>query len=405
MSLLTAGKGLRGRALVRTDYAQEMGLLNTPAKRRSTLAMIVVGFLLPFMLTDDLLLILTLGMISAVGAIGLNLVTGYAGQVSLGHAFFIGIGAYTGAVLGGDPDGQLTGYGLPIWIWLPAAGVVAAIAGLLVGPIAVRLRGLYLAIVTLGLVFLGDHIFREARSLTGGPGIGRRGPELEVFGIDLNESGTVLGIELAREQRQFIFALLFLIFFAILGRNIARSGVGRAFSAVRDRDVAAAVIGVDLTKYKVMAFAMSSFFAGVTGALYYAVVGRVRAQRVRTAAVDPVHRDDPDRRRRHDLRRHHGRAVHQPARQVLRRDRRCLPVHQRVVGIRRLPVGVPARGHPLRAADHRVPDLRATWPLRDLGPRTQLLEGVAVLLLTAALQRPAPESARTTTAHRKEWNR
>ncbi len=98
-------------------------------------------------------------------------------------------------------------------------------------------------------------------------------PPLEVFGIDLNESGAVLGIELAREQRQFIFALLFLIFFAIIGRNIARSGVGRAFSAVRDRDVAAAVIGVDLTKYKVMAFAMSSFFAGVTGALYYAVVG------------------------------------------------------------------------------------------------------------------------------------
>lgn len=273
MSLLTAGKALRGRALVRTDYAQEMGLLNTPAKRRSTLAMIVVGFVLPFMLTDDLLLILTLGMISAVGAIGLNLVTGYAGQVSLGHAFFIGIGAYTGAVLGGDPDGRLTGYGLPIWIWLPAAGVIAAIAGLVVGPIAVRLRGLYLAIVTLGLVFLGDHVFREARSLTGGPGIGRRGPDLDVFGINLNESGAILGIELAREQRQFIFALLFLIFFAIIGRNIARSGVGRAFSAVRDRDVAAAVIGVDLTKYKVMAFAMSSFFAGVTGALYYAVVG------------------------------------------------------------------------------------------------------------------------------------
>lgn len=273
MSMVTTGKKLRGRALVRTGYAQEMGLLNTPAKRRSTIAMIVVGFLFPFILTDDLLLILTLGMISAVGAIGLNLVTGYAGQVSLGHAFFIGIGAYTGAVLGGDPDGQLTGYGLPIYIWLPAAGIVAAVAGLLVGPIAVRLRGLYLAIVTLGLVFLGDHIFREARSLTGGPGIGRRGPDLVVFGIDLNDSGVVLGLELAREQRQFIFALLFLIVFAIIGRNIARSGVGRAFSAVRDRDVAAAVIGVDLTKYKVMAFAMSSFFAGVTGALYYAVVG------------------------------------------------------------------------------------------------------------------------------------
>ena len=73
-------------------------------------------------------------MISAVGAIGLNLVTGYAGQVSLGHAFFIGLGAYTGAVLGGDTDAAVTGYGLPIYVWLPAAGVVAAFAGLLVGP-------------------------------------------------------------------------------------------------------------------------------------------------------------------------------------------------------------------------------------------------------------------------------
>jgi|SRR5664279_837213 len=265
--------GLRGRPLVRTAYAQDMALLDSPAKRKSTLLIVLGSFLLPFMLTDDLLLILTLGMISAVGAIGLNLVTGYAGQVSLGHAFFIGVGAYTAAIIGGDPEGPVVGYGLPIYLWLPAAGIVAALAGLVVGPIAVRLRGLYLAIVTLGLVFLGDHIFREARSLTGGPGVGRRGPDLTAFGIDFSTTNTVLGVELAREQLQFMLALVFLVIFAILGRNIARSGVGRAFSAVRDRDVAASVIGVDLTKYKIMAFAMSSFFAGVTGALYYAVIG------------------------------------------------------------------------------------------------------------------------------------
>ncbi|EFQ84545.1 branched-chain amino acid ABC transporter, permease protein [Aeromicrobium marinum DSM 15272] len=265
--------GLRGRPLAVTNYAQDMGLLNTPAKRRSTLAIVIASFGLPFLLTNDLLLVLTLGLIASVGAIGLNLVTGYAGQVSLGHAFFIGLGAYTGAVLGGDPDAAVRGYGLPLYVWLPAAGVVAAIAGLLVGPIAVRLRGLYLAIVTLGLVFLGDHIFREAREFTGGPGVGRRGPKLEAFGIDFTTTGTYLGVELSREQLQFFMALVFLIIFAVLARNIARSGIGRAFSAVRDRDVAAAVVGVDLTKYKIMAFAMSSFYAGVTGALYYAVVG------------------------------------------------------------------------------------------------------------------------------------
>lgn len=263
--------GVRGRPLLRTSYEQDLALANTPAKRRSMIGLIVASFVVPFLLTDDLLQVLTLGMISAVGAIGLNLVTGYAGQVSLGHAFFIGLGAYTGAVLGGDPDGSIVGYGLPIWVWLPAAGVVAAVAGLIVGPVAVRLRGLYLAIVTLGLVFLGDHVFREARSITGGPGVGRRGAQLEIFGIDFHAMEPIEGI--SRNQAQFLLALVFLIVFATLGRNIARSGVGRAFGAIRDRDVAAAVIGVDLTKYKIMAFAMSSFFAGVTGALYYAVIG------------------------------------------------------------------------------------------------------------------------------------
>lgn len=264
---------LRRRPLARTAYSQDMALLNTNAKRIAVGTLILATAMIPFAAADDILLVLTLGMIAAVGAIGLNLVTGYAGQVSLGHAFFIGVGAYTGAILGGSPDGPVVGYGLPMWIWLPAAGVVAAIAGLIVGPVAVRLRGLYLAIVTLGLVFLGDHVFRNAREWTGGAGVGRRGPALELFGIDFATSGVWLGIELSRNQKQFFLALVFLIIFAIIGRNIARSGVGRAFSAIRDRDVAAAVIGVDLTKYKVMAFAMSSFFAGVTGALYYAVIG------------------------------------------------------------------------------------------------------------------------------------
>lgn len=269
------GSGVHGRPLLRTSYNQDIALVNTPAKRRSVIALILVSFLVPFMVTDDLLQVLTLGMILSVGAIGLNLVTGYAGQVSLGHAFFIGIGAYTGAVLGGSPTGSVIGFDLPMWIWLPGAGIVAALVGLLVGPIAVRLRGLYLAIVTLGLVFLGEHIFREARSITGGSGVGRRGANLELFGIDFSSGGMLFGMEIAREQRQFFLALAFLIIFAILGRNLARSGVGRAFSAVRDRDVAAAVIGVNLTKYKAMAFALSSFFAGVTGAMFYAVSGRI----------------------------------------------------------------------------------------------------------------------------------
>lgn len=266
---------LRGRPELYTSYEQDLAMFNTSGKRLGVGVIVGAALLLPFLLRDDVLLILAFGMVAAVGAIGLNLVTGYAGQVSLGHAFFIGLGAYTASVIGGDPAGRAIGLGLPMIVWLPAAGAVAALAGLLVGPIATRLRGLYLAIVTLGLVFLGEHIFKEARSITGGLGVGRRGPVLEIFGYPFYEGGTFLWFDASRIQKQYFLALGFLIVFAVLGRNIARSRVGRAFSAVRDRDIAAEVIGVELTKHKVLAFTLSSFFAGVAGAMFYGIAGVV----------------------------------------------------------------------------------------------------------------------------------
>jgi branched-chain amino acid transport system permease protein len=265
----------RGRPELYTSYEQDLAMLNTPAKRLGVLAIVVAALLGPFAFRDDVLLILALGMVAAVGAIGLNLVTGYAGQVSLGHAFFIGLGAYTASVLGGAPGGRTLALGLPMIVWLPAAGLVAALAGLLVGPLATRLRGLYLAIVTLGLVFLGEHIFKEARTITGGLGVGRRGPVLEVFGYPFYEGGTLLWFEATRIQKQYFLALVFLVVFAVLGRNIARSRVGRAFSAVRDRDIAAQIIGVELARHKVLAFTLSSFYAGVAGAMFYGIAGVV----------------------------------------------------------------------------------------------------------------------------------
>lgn len=267
--------GMRGRPDLYTSYEQDIAMLNTPGKRLGVAAIVAGALVVPLAFRDDLLLVLAFGMVAAVGAIGLNLVTGYAGQISLGHAFFVGLGAYTAAVLGGDPAGRTLAYGLPIVVWLPAAGLVAALAGLVVGPLATRLRGLYLAIVTLGLVFLGEHVFKEARAITGGLGVGRRGPVLEVFGYPFHAGGTFLWFEATRAQKQYLLALVFLICFAVLGRNIARSRIGRAFSAVRDRDLAAEVVGVELTKYKVLAFTLSSFFAGVAGAMFFGIAGVV----------------------------------------------------------------------------------------------------------------------------------
>ncbi|HZA40106.1 MAG TPA: branched-chain amino acid ABC transporter permease [Actinomycetota bacterium] len=267
------GPGKRGRPELIGSYEEDMALLNTPTKRRSTTVAVLIAFLLPFILTDEILFRFAAMFIAAIGAIGLNIVTGYAGQVSLGHAFFLGLGAYTAAIVNGEPGSNVVGLGLGMEVWLPAAGIVAALAGLIVSPIAFRLRGLYLAVVTLGLVFIGEHIFREAESLTGGVGVGRPSAFPVFFGFNFETPGTLFGTVLTRSQGLYLMGLIFLVIFAVLARNLARSAVGRAFAAVRDRDIAAEVMGVSLRKYKVLAFTISSFYAGIAGALLYTLTG------------------------------------------------------------------------------------------------------------------------------------
>jgi branched-chain amino acid transport system permease protein len=261
---------MRFRPQLRTSYRQELALFDTTTKRVAFGALVVVGLALPWLFKDDVLQLLGLCCVVAIGAIGLNIVTGYAGQVSLGHAFFLAVGAYTAAAIAGDPAERTIGFGVrEILVWLPAAGLAAALAGVVVAPLATRLRGLYLAIVTLGLVFIGLHIITEWSSLTGGPGVGRRPPAPMLLGYDLNVGDAFL----SRDQKQFLLMLVLLIVFGLAARNLARSRIGRAFTAIRDRDIAAGVIGVNLAKYKTMAFAISSFYAGCAGALLYVGAG------------------------------------------------------------------------------------------------------------------------------------
>lgn len=271
------GSRLRARPDLYTSYKQDMALLNTPGKRWWTGALLALVVWLGLGMPNDLVGLAATGMAYAIGAIGMNIVTGYAGQVSLGHAFFVGIGIYTAAIISGDPEAGVLGYGITFApLWLLAAGVVSAIFGALVAPLALRLKGLYLAIVTLGLVFLGDHIFREAIGLTGGFGVGRPGAVVS-FGFGRYDvDGELFGlIFLSRNQRMFFLVLLVLVLLGIVARNMARSDLGRGFAAIRDRDVAAEVIGVDLTRGKVLAFVVSSFYAGVCGALLFTVIGFV----------------------------------------------------------------------------------------------------------------------------------
>jgi branched-chain amino acid transport system permease protein len=285
-----------------TSYESDQAMLNTTTKR--VITFLFVAFLLAvplfqagtigsgetptgslpgpdFLAQSDWLKLLATVMIFAIGALGLNILTGLAGQVSLGHAFFMGLGAYVAAVLG-SPEGALWGLGLPMWVWLPMAGIIPALFGVLIAPTAVRVRGLYLAIVTLGLVFIGEYLWRNLDFITGGSQSGRTHPPLEVRLwkeetplIDFQSDGTWFGIlNLSEEAKTYIFVVLLTIVFVLIAKNIQRTRVGRAFMSIRDRDIAAEIMGVNEYKYKTLAFALSSFFAGVSGALLASFVGR-----------------------------------------------------------------------------------------------------------------------------------
>lgn len=269
-----------------TNYESDTAILRTRVQKVWLVIALVAAVALPFYLRSlsdgrSWLILFATAFVASIGAIGLNLVTGYAGQVSLGHAFFIGIGAYVGsalsnpAVRAADGTLELIGFELDMLIWLPLAGLAAALAGILVAPVAFRLRGLYLALVTLGLVFLGEHIFRNWTALTGGVGQGRSAARLSIFGYRFDLDSTVLGYSITREQQIYLVALVILVIMAFLAKNLVRSREGRAFTAIRDRDIAAAMMGVELIKYKTTAFAVSSFYAGIAGGLLFSITGFV----------------------------------------------------------------------------------------------------------------------------------
>jgi branched-chain amino acid transport system permease protein len=232
------------------------------SRRLALLALAAFAVVLPFGLSASNLTTATFVVIAAIGATGLNVLVGYGGQISLGHAFFLAAGAYTGAVLGGD-------HGLSAALWLPAAGVAAGLLGLLVGPMALRLRGLYLAIVTLGLVFIGQHVLLNAPAISGGPQ-GRTFPPIVIGPFDFSPGQTLQlgGLTIDRSGLYYYLALAILAAATAFAWSLRGTRGGRAMLAVREREIAASVMGIDVGRTKVAAFVVSSALAGISGALY-----------------------------------------------------------------------------------------------------------------------------------------
>lgn len=234
--------------VIQESYDELISLLQNPTQIYWTWALAIMSLAAPLVLTSHVTALVNGMMIAAIGVIGLNLLTGTTGLISFGHAGFLAVGAYTAAILSAD-------YAMPLWLCLPAGGLMAAAFGLLVGIPSLRLKGLYLAITTLAFTIIITHIILSAETITHGSS-GISTPRPAIFGIEL------------ATDKSFYYLILAILTLAVLGSaNIKRSRIGRAFQAIREQDIAARAMGVPVARYKLYAFVVSSFYAGVAGAL------------------------------------------------------------------------------------------------------------------------------------------
>jgi branched-chain amino acid transport system permease protein len=241
---------------------------------------VVVLAALPIYLESFWLQTALFAMGAIVAAIGLTLLVGIAGQLSLAHAFFVAIGAYGYAFLAGhDAPGTdaPTGLGLPPLLALIGAVALAGLAGALFSPISGRVRGIYLGLASLGLVFLGQHVLQNATAVTGG----YEGVTVEPFSLagfsfsDADPDLTILGVPYGRLERLWYLGVVLVALAVWYGRNLVRSRPGRALATVRDGEIAAAVHGIDVVRYKAAAFTVSSMYAGLGGVLTALAFGRI----------------------------------------------------------------------------------------------------------------------------------
>jgi branched-chain amino acid transport system permease protein len=227
------------------NFRAEEQLWNTPAARVWMLVFVCLLFTLPLWASKYLLAMACIVGIHVIATLGLNLTTGNAGLISLSHGAFLGVGCYTVAYLGK--------LGVPFFVTIPVAGALAALLGVIVGLPSLKVKGIYLAIATLAAHFILSFTFREWTSVTGGVQ-GTTIPRASLFGYQLQGD---------KDNFYLIFILAFGM--GVGARNLGRTYIGRAFIAVRDRDISAEILGVNLLRTKLLAFATGAFYAGVAG--------------------------------------------------------------------------------------------------------------------------------------------
>src|ERR1700739_4826301 len=246
----------RESGVFKTSYAADMALYPLPITKWTAAAFAGLFIVIaPLILGEYFISILDLILIAVVCSLGLNILVGYTGQISIGHGAFMSVGAYTAANL-------VVHLGAPFWVTIPAGGLMAALIGAVVGIPSLRIKGIYLAIATLAAQLIIEWTINHVPAISGGVQASIQVPRPSLFGTQL------------KSQTQLYLFLMFFVVLAVVGTsNLVRSRVGRAFVAIRDQDIAAEIIGIDIFRYKLLAFAISSFYAGVTGVLYTYYLG------------------------------------------------------------------------------------------------------------------------------------
>jgi branched-chain amino acid transport system permease protein len=233
------------------SYAKDMAIFPIPFDRWGLGIMLALAFIvIPFVSSDYWLNSIMIPFYCfSMAALGLNFLTGYAGQVSLGHASFMAVGAYSSLIL-------YSRYGIPLIPSIIGGGLFSAVVGSIFGIPSLRIKGFYLAVSTLAAQFIIEWVLTHWKWVSGGVFGTIMVPKLQIFGKILN---TPLS--------KYYLVLCIMIVMVTIGKNLVRGQLGRNWQAIRDMDVAAEIIGVSLFKYKLIAFAVSSFYAGVAGAL------------------------------------------------------------------------------------------------------------------------------------------
>ena len=236
------------RFIFKTDYAQDIRLAQHGGQVFWYGLLVLMLLAAPWLVPEYWLAQLTFVLIYSIVGLGLMLLAGFTGQFSMGHAAFLGVGAYA--------QGVLTNLGLPFPLAMLCAALLAAAVGVVVGLPALRVKGIYLGIATLAFGFIVEEVFARWESLTGGnAGMHVKSPAIFGWKIDSSEG--------------FYFICLVTVVLVTFGvLNLLRSSTGRAFVAIRDSEISAQSMGIHLARYKTLAFALSAALAGLGGALY-----------------------------------------------------------------------------------------------------------------------------------------